>query len=503
MRSTPRSTAGSHSRSSSREGCSASTLLGTRPEARNFPPRNRIISGLSLGVLVVQGTYKSGARITAEDALEQDREVFAVPGDVLSRNSELPNLLIQRGAKMVMQANDILEELNLTMVSQHAEARAALPQTDEEAALLRYLSSEPQHVDQVSRAAGLPIEQVTGLLAMMELKGLVRQTGGMRYAVHARGQRLISDHHRIISVYRKSEAGMTSKNQSDLADKVYALILAGGVGTRLWPKSRRRKPKQLLDLIAKNTMLQETCERIEPIIPHENVFVVTNGAYADIVREQIPAMPPQNVISEPSGKGTAPCIGLAALYLRRLNPDGVMASLHADHVIEDAEGFRRALSSAARAGAGGVPGHPGHPARLAATPGTATSSEARRCTRWNGFDAFRVQKFTEKPDLPTAEKFLASREYYWNSGIFIWKTSAILEAIERHLPDLARQLREIDAGIGTPQEHETLERVWASVEEQSVDVGILEQVRQRRRHSDQRRLERRRELGHADGHPAT
>jgi DNA processing protein len=156
--------------------------LGTRPEARNFPPRNRIISGLSLGVLVVQGTLRSGARITAEDALEQDREVFAVPGDVLSRNSELPNQLIQKGAKMVMKANDILEELNLTMVSQHAEARAALPQTNEEAALLRHLSTEPQHVDQVSRASGLPIQQVTSLLAMMELKGLVRQTGGMRYA---------------------------------------------------------------------------------------------------------------------------------------------------------------------------------------------------------------------------------------------------------------------------------------------------------------------------------
>jgi mannose-1-phosphate guanylyltransferase len=268
---------------------------------------------------------------------------------------------------------------------------------------------------------------------------------------------------------------MTPKNQSGPEDQVYALILAGGVGTRLWPKSRRRKPKQLLDLIAKNTMLQETCERIEPIIPHENVFVVTNGAYADLVREQIPGMPAQNVISEPAGKGTAPCIGLAALYLRRLNPDGVMASLHADHVIEDPEGFRRALSAAARLA------QEGYLVTLGIQPdsphtGYGYIQQGEPLHQVDGFNAYRVRQFTEKPDQPTAEQFLASREYYWNSGIFIWKTSAILGAIERYLPDLALHLREIDAGIGTPQERETLERVWATVKEQSVDVGILEQA---------------------------
>jgi mannose-1-phosphate guanylyltransferase len=268
---------------------------------------------------------------------------------------------------------------------------------------------------------------------------------------------------------------MTPKNQSSPEDNIYALILAGGVGTRLWPKSRRRKPKQLLDLIAKNTMLQETCARIDPIIPPEHVFVVTNAAYAGTVREQVPAMPPQNIIGEPAGKGTAPCIGLAALYLRRLNPDGVMASLHADHVIKDAGGFREALLGAAQLA------QEGYLVTLGIEPdapetGYGYIRRGEPLHQVGGFNAYRVRKFTEKPDRATAEEFVASREYYWNSGIFIWKTSAILGAIERYLPDLAMQLREIDAGIGTPREREILEQVWARVNDQSVDVGILEQA---------------------------
>ena len=162
--------------------------LGTQPEGRNFPPRNRIISGLSLGVLVVEGGTKSGARITAVNALEQDREVFAIPGNILTRTSILPNQLIQRGAKLVTQADDILEELNLTQISQHAEVRAVLPESKEEALLLDCLSSEPLHVDELSRRIQLPIEQVTGTLTMMELKGMVRQIGGMRYAIMRESQ---------------------------------------------------------------------------------------------------------------------------------------------------------------------------------------------------------------------------------------------------------------------------------------------------------------------------
>ena len=157
--------------------------LGTKPEARNFPPRNRIISGLSLGVLIVEGSASSGAMITAAYAVEQGREVFAVPGNILSRNSGGPSLLIQQGAKLVSSIGDILEELNLAMAAEQMEARQVIPDNPTEAQILQCLSSEPIHVDELGRATGLPINEVTSALTLMELKGKVRQAGGMNYVV--------------------------------------------------------------------------------------------------------------------------------------------------------------------------------------------------------------------------------------------------------------------------------------------------------------------------------
>jgi DNA processing protein len=157
--------------------------LGTRPEGRNFPPRNRIISGLSLGVLVTNAGKSSGALITAEFAAEQGRDVFAVPGSILTQGSIGTNRLIQDGAKLVTGAEDILEELNLTMVAEQTRARQVLPEDATEAALLNHLSAEPTHVDELQQQVELPISQVTSTLALMELKGLVRQVGGMKYVV--------------------------------------------------------------------------------------------------------------------------------------------------------------------------------------------------------------------------------------------------------------------------------------------------------------------------------
>lgn len=157
--------------------------LGTRPEAGNFPPRNRIISGLSLGVLVVEAGLKSGALITADYAADQGRDVFAVPGNLFARSSVGTNRLIQDGAKLVTGAEDVLEELNLMMVAQQVEVRAVVPETEAEALLLRYLSLDPVHVDEIALRAGLPIADVTSNLALMELKGMVRQEGGMNYVL--------------------------------------------------------------------------------------------------------------------------------------------------------------------------------------------------------------------------------------------------------------------------------------------------------------------------------
>lgn len=157
--------------------------LGVQPEAKNFPPRNRVISGLSLGVIVVEAGERSGALITSDFALEQDREVFAVPGNITSPASRGPNRLIQQGAKLVTRVEDVLEELNLRMVVEQTAVQMALPETAEEAALYAQLSGQPVHVDELSRATGLPSSLVSSTLTLMELKGMVSQVGGMNYVL--------------------------------------------------------------------------------------------------------------------------------------------------------------------------------------------------------------------------------------------------------------------------------------------------------------------------------
>jgi DNA processing protein len=157
--------------------------LGTQPDAVNFPPRNRIVSGLSHGVLVVEAGAKSGALITVRFALEQGRDVFAVPGPINSRMSDGPNNLLKKGAKCVTGGADILEELGLGMVQEHVEAVKALPADPTERRLLEMLQDMPLHIDELTNVSGLPASTVSAVLTMMELKGLVRHIGGMQYSV--------------------------------------------------------------------------------------------------------------------------------------------------------------------------------------------------------------------------------------------------------------------------------------------------------------------------------
>lgn len=157
--------------------------LDTPPDARNFPPRNRIISGLSLGTIVVEAGERSGALITASFALEQNREVFAVPGPVTSKASKGTNRLIQEGAKLVTSIEDVLEELNLTQATQQQAVQLFMPESAEEALLLRHLVDEPTHVDELSRQSGLPTALVSSTLTLMEMKGMVQQVGGMKYVM--------------------------------------------------------------------------------------------------------------------------------------------------------------------------------------------------------------------------------------------------------------------------------------------------------------------------------
>jgi mannose-1-phosphate guanylyltransferase len=257
--------------------------------------------------------------------------------------------------------------------------------------------------------------------------------------------------------------------------ELYAVIMAGGVGTRLWPRSRQNMPKQLLDIVAENTMFQETFTRIEPLIPPDSVFVITNGTYAPIVREQIPQLPRDNVIVEPAGRNTAPCIGLAALYLRQLDPAGVMVVLPADHLIREATYFREVLKIVADVA------QDGHLVTMGIQPdsphtgyGYIQRGDSLRQIGQHG--VYKVARFTEKPDKATAQRFLDSGQYYWNSGMFGWKISAILEAIEVHLPTLHAQLMTIEAALGSQREWKVMEEVWRGVESISIDYGVMERA---------------------------
>jgi mannose-1-phosphate guanylyltransferase len=253
---------------------------------------------------------------------------------------------------------------------------------------------------------------------------------------------------------------------------MFALILAGGAGTRLWPRSRAALPKQLLALTGGDTMMQATVKRVLPIVPLEHIFVATNREYAPLIRAQIPGMPAENIVEEPIGKNTAPCIGLAAARMRQLDPTAVMASLHADHFIADEEGFRQALLAAAEVA------QEGYLVTLGITPdkpetGYGYIKRGAELGTYNQHSVYEVSQFLEKPDLPTAERFVASGEYYWNSGIFIWQLSTLLDSFRSYMPEFYEQLGQMEQAMAAGQ---AIDAIWQQVRAESIDVGIMEKA---------------------------
>ncbi|RME76238.1 MAG: mannose-1-phosphate guanylyltransferase [Chloroflexi bacterium] len=251
---------------------------------------------------------------------------------------------------------------------------------------------------------------------------------------------------------------------------MYVLVMAGGAGTRLWPLSRKARPKQLLDLTGKGTMIQATVNRVLPLTAVEKIYIAANRDYAPLIQHQLPDLPPENIIQEPSGKNTAPCIGLGALHMAQ--QDEVMAVLPADHFIADEEGFRQALLAAEQVA------REGYLVTLGIQPtqpetGYGYIHRAEPLGRYNNHTVYRAARFLEKPDLPTAQRFVDTGEYYWNGGIFIWQVSTLLEAYRRYMPEFARQLDALGQAI---QAGQPIDGIWSQIQAQSIDIGVMEKA---------------------------
>jgi mannose-1-phosphate guanylyltransferase len=256
----------------------------------------------------------------------------------------------------------------------------------------------------------------------------------------------------------------------------FAVIMAGGAGTRFWPRSRQSHPKQLLPIVTARSMLQDTVERALSIVPPERILVVTTANLRAAVRRQLPDVPGRNVIAEPAGRNTAACIGLAAVRVVREDPHGTMIVLPADHVVTDLSAFRTALRTAAALGSRG------HLVTIGITPSGPETGygyiECGQALRFRGAQCAWVKSFTEKPTRRRAERFLANGRYLWNSGIFAWRAGVILSAIDAHIPPLGRGLARIGTAIGGRREGAVLRRIYPTLPAISIDYGILERAEQ-------------------------
>ena len=260
---------------------------------------------------------------------------------------------------------------------------------------------------------------------------------------------------------------------------MYTVIMAGGRGTRFWPLSTEDTPKQLLSLVGDTSLLQQTVARITPLMPLEDIYVVTGESLISATKRHLPDLPSENIIAEPVRRNTLPCIGLAALHLKeRRGGDAVMAVLPADSAIQDQERFCKLLQYAEHIAANnnalitfGIP-----PTRVDTGYGYIRLGAATHTT--DDFQTFQVRQFVEKPDRETAEKYLESREYLWNSGMFVWRVDLILNAIKTYQPSIYQSLMEIDAAIGTKNEAEAISHAYSQMESISVDYGVMEKAKE-------------------------
>lgn len=256
--------------------------------------------------------------------------------------------------------------------------------------------------------------------------------------------------------------------------KKTALIMAGGRGERFWPRSRKSLPKQFLSLTNDGkTMIQLTVERILPLVDMEDIYIATNSAYRDLVSEQLPKLPPQNILCEPVGRNTAPCIGLGAMHIASKYEDALMFVLPSDHLIKNNEIFVETLSNACE-----IAEQDSNLVTLGITPNYPETGYGyiKMDTDRKYMAGCAVDCFVEKPNLDLAKEYLASGQYLWNSGMFIWKISSILGNIQKFIPAMYDGLETIRAAIGTDSEDAVLKEVFPGLESVSIDYGIMEKA---------------------------
>jgi mannose-1-phosphate guanylyltransferase len=257
----------------------------------------------------------------------------------------------------------------------------------------------------------------------------------------------------------------------------HAVILAGGRGTRFWPRSRTKTPKQLLNIVGQGTMLEQTVARLRPLMPAERIWTVTNAEQDSTVRKQLPQAARKRVIVEPLGRNTAAAIALAAFHIQHAGKgDALMAVLPADHYIQETEAYRKIVSTALN-----VAREPGRMVVLGIPPtrpetGFGYIERMEATIGANGIPVYPVRRFAEKPALEAAREYLASGNYQWNAGMFFWRVSTILNEMQRHLPETFTILQTLAATIGTKKYEPHLRKAYPKLESISVDYAILERA---------------------------
>ena len=253
-----------------------------------------------------------------------------------------------------------------------------------------------------------------------------------------------------------------------------ALIMAGGKGERFWPRSRASLPKQFLSLTDDGkTMIQLTVERIRPLVDLEDVYIATNSAYRSLVIEQLPGLPECNILCEPIGRNTAPCIGLGAIHISKKYEDATMIVLPSDHLIKHNDIFINTFTQSCK-----VAEEADNLVTIGITPNYPETGYGyiKYNSKKEAGNAHKVDKFVEKPSLEVALEYIESGNYLWNSGMFAWKISTILENFKKYMPETYEGLMKIKAAIGTVDEKKILEAEFPNLESQSVDYGIMEKA---------------------------